>query len=364
MNSLISEMDQPKLLIVYPNQFGYLTDTYKYCEYLYYKYDITYICIDQGFEKMTLPGINIIYIPFHYGKMKRLIMFYLTVFSVSKKVKFNVIFTVQFKFCFLIGLFCKSKLKILDYRSGDLSFNLYKRSVKNFLMKFDSYFFNKISVISEGLLKILRLKKHETLVLPLGADVLSSRERSYDRMDLLYVGIIHIRNIHKTIEGLAIFLKSNKSARPQVSYTIIGFGTQQDIDLIQDTISNLGLNDKVKFLGRKKYSDLYQYFDKCNIGVSFIPITPYFEHQPATKTFEYALSGLFNIATNTYVNRQVINESNGILCNDTPEDFANALIEFYEKRHLISEKLIRDSLMDFHWQAIVKNKLEPFLETN
>ena len=357
-------MDQPKLLIVYPNQFGYHTDTFKYCEYLCYKYGITYICIDQGFERMTLPGINIIYIPFHSGKIKRLIMYFLTVFSVSKKVRFNVIFTVQFKFCFLIGLFCKSKLKILDYRTGDLSHNSYKRSVINFLMKFDSYFFNKVSVISEGLIEILHLRKDETLVLPLGADVLSSRERSYDRMDLLYVGVIHIRDIHKTIEGLAIFLKSDKSSGALVSYTIIGFGTRQDINLIQDTIRNLGLNSIVKFLGRKKYSDLYQYFDKCNIGVSFIPITPYYEHQPATKTFEYALSGLFNIATNTYVNRQVINESNGILCNDTPEDFANALIEFYEKRHLIDEKKIRDSLMDFHWQAIVKNKLEPFLEIN
>jgi len=43
---------------------------------------------------------------------------------------------------------------------------------------------------------------------------------------------------------------------------------------------------------------------------------PYYDCQPATKTFEYILSGMVCIATSTYENKKLINNINGVLCND------------------------------------------------
>ena len=355
---------KPKLLFVYPNQFGYHTDTYKYCEHLRNRYDITYIGFDQGFDKIIIPDVEIIYCNFNVGKISRLVLYFKKIISLSREKQFEAIFTVQFKYSFIIGLFSKSRLKILDYRTGDLSNNGFKRQINNLFLKFDSLFFDKVSVISKGLCKSLRLNEKKTLVLPLGADVISSKAHTYDRLDLLYVGVIKIRNIHQTIQGLGLFLKANHEFRSKVSYTIIGFGPQTDIDRILNVINEWNLNDIVKFLGRKKYTDLKPYFDQCNIGVSYIPIVPYYQHQPATKTFEYILSGLFTIATDTFENRQVICESNGILCDDTPEAFAESLNKLYHQRHKLDEGKIRDSLKDYLWENIINTRLVPFLQSS
>jgi hypothetical protein len=354
-------MAMPRLLIVYPNQFGYHTDTFKYCEHLSNTFEITYICFDQGFEKIFIPKINLIYCDYKKGKIKRLITYFKKIISISNQVEFDVIFTVQFKYSFIIGLFAKSKLKVLDFRTGNLSKNKFVRYINNIFLRFDSLFFDRLSVISEGLRAILKLSKRRSIILPLGADVISSKLHTYDRMDLLYVGVIKIRNIHQTVEGLGIFLNSNHEFKSSISYTIIGFGPDSYIDKVLTAIDKWDLKDIVKFLGRKKYTDLEPYFDKCNIGVSYIPIVPYYEHQPATKTFEYILSGLFTIATNTFENRQVISENNGIVCNDTPEGFAEALTKLFHKRNMIDEKKVRSSLNEYLWEEIVNTKLLPLL---
>ena len=65
--------------------------------------------------------------------------------------------------------------------------------------------------------------------------------------------------------------------------------------------------------GRIDYYKLKPFFDKCNVGVSYIPIRDYYQYQPPTKTFEYGLSGLVTIATETKSNQEVINNCNGIL---------------------------------------------------
>jgi glycosyltransferase involved in cell wall biosynthesis len=360
----MSNKSKSRLLFIYPNQFGYHTDTFKYCEHLQDRYEITYICFDQGFEKLGNTEVNVIYCNYNIGKIKRLILFFKRAISISHKIDFEVIFTVQFKYSFIIGLFARSNLKILDFRTGDLSLNRFKRKVKNLFLRFDSLFFDKVSVISEGLREILNLSAKNTLILPLGADVMSLREHNYGRFDLLYVGVLKIRNIHQTIEGIGLFLNSYPDFRSKVSYTIIGFGQNTDIAKILRTIDEWGLNGIVEYLGRKKITDLHLYFDRCNIGVSYIPIVPYYEHQPATKTFEYILSGLFTIATDTYENRQVINESNGILCKDTPEAFAESLDKLFHMRNEIEERKVRDSLLDYRWKEIVNNKLLPFLLNN
>lgn len=349
-------MQKTNLIIVYPNQFGYHTDSYKYCQYLPSEYQITYICFDQGFERLTLPNVDVIYVPYNIGKFKRLIAYFQTIFKTCNSHPDNILFTIQFKFSFLIGMFAKSKLKILDYRTGDLNNNPLKRWFYNRCMWFDALFFQRVSVITEGLRKLLWLSK-KTAILPLGADVISVEKKNFETFHLLYVGAILHRNIFQTIEGFSLF--KEKYQLVNIQYTIIGFGNESDIELLNQYIKRFKLEESVFYLGRKKVTELTSFFNQCNIGISYIPLKPYYQHQPATKTFEYALSGLYTIATNTYENQQVIDDSNGVLCNDNPEAFAQALGKAYENRLKINEQQVRDSLKHYHWKAIVERDLVP-----
>ena len=362
MNVMIQSMN-PKLLFVYPNQFGYHTDSYKYCEHLKDAFDISYMCFDQGFERMTLSHVKVIYLPYNTGKIKRLIYFYSSLIRLTLELKFEVLFTVQFKLCFIIGLCARSKVKVLDYRSGDLSSSILKRSLKNILMRFDALFFRHITVISKGVRDLLFLNKNRTLILPLGADVISSKVRSFERLDLLYLGTLSLRNIDQTIKGVALFLDKNKEMSHLFSYTIIGFGNKMEEEEINSIIERMNLSGTVRFLGRKIYTDLPYYFDECNIGVTYVPLTSYYEYQPVTKLFEYMLSGMPVIATNTYENKLIVNNINGVLINDTAEDFCNGLMTIYNQRKSFNSSEIRKSVESYTWGNIVNANLKPYLQT-
>jgi hypothetical protein len=350
----------PKLLIVYPNQFGYHTDSYNYCIYLRDKFDVTYICFDQGFEKAYVERVDVIYLPYKDGRIKRLARFYYKTINFTKQNLTDIAFIVQFKFCFILGIFLKCKVKILDYRTGDLSPNHTLRRIKNSLMKFDSFFFEHITVISEGLRGILKLNRKKTLILPLGGEIISTKSHHFERLDLLYVGSLNGRKICETIEGIGLFLTRHNDFSSVLSYSIIGRGSPQEEQKILDTIELWNLSSVVQFIGHKRFGDLKPYFDSNNIGVSYLPKTPYYEHQPVTKTFEYANSGLFTIATSTFENCKVINQSNGILCDDTPESFAIAIEKLVYVRNEINEDEIRSSLKDFLWETIVIETLHPY----
>lgn len=357
----MSESIKPRLLFVYPNQFGYHTDSYKYCEYLKDSFNITYVCFDQGFDKLAFSNVRVLYLPYNTGRVLRLAHFYGFLIQLTRKENFAIIFTIQFKFSFILGLLAKSKAKILDFRSGDLNPDNQRRKTNNFLIWFDSLFFRHITVISEGLRNILGLKKQKAHILPLGADVFSNGQRSFERFDLLYVGSLSQRNIDLTISGFGMFLSKNKELLELFTYTIIGFGNEHEEAGIIEEISKNRLSDRVQFLGRIKYTDLASYFSACNIGVSYVPLTPFYEYQPVTKLFEYLLSGMAVIATGTHENSLVVNQSNGVLINGTAEDFCNGLMRIYNHRNSFNSEAIRKSVESYTWQNIVNTNLRPYL---
>ena len=51
-----------KLIILNTSQFGTLTDSYKWCQYLKDIYEITYICFDNGLKRMDLQGVSYKYV--------------------------------------------------------------------------------------------------------------------------------------------------------------------------------------------------------------------------------------------------------------------------------------------------------------
>lgn len=338
-----------KILIINKKQFGYLTDSYKYCLENRKFYNITLICMDAGFNKFKIKGIDVIYISIRGGLLLRGYQFIRACIIECNKKDYDVAFLIYFNFCSLIKLFSDKKF-ILDIRTGAVGGTAIKRYLINKLMFIESILFNKISVISESLRDFLKIPKSKSIILPLGADVVSSISKNFDSLKLLYIGTFNHRNIHETILGLFKFI--NQYQISEITYDIVGFGSVAEEKLIKDTILENNLNKIITFHGRKAHIECEELFNNCNVGISYIPITDYYHCQPPTKTFEYINSGMICLGTSTNENAKLINTTNGVLCLDNPIDFCKALNNIYLNKNEFNSKLIAKSLSDYTWKKI------------
>jgi hypothetical protein len=350
---------KPRLLIINLKQYGYSAGHSYYCRYLKNNYNIDFLCLDKGLVKVDEEGINIIYLKPKGNSIWRGFYFTLYAIILTYKHKYNRVFCVYYWFAIFIGIFARTSKSILDIRTGSLMPNRYTRKIINKYIFISSLFFNRITVLSQSLSELLKLPKKQFFLLPLGADKLSITKKEFIRMDLVYVGILNKRKIEITIDAFSKFY-ARYNENIKMTYTIIGFGMPEE-EIIQNKISTYGLEKIVFFIGRKTYNELPTYFDKSNIGICFVPIVDYYQVQPSTKIFEYGLSGMPCIATNTIENSKYINKSNGILCDDTEVDFYNALVKISETRNIYNSTTIVESMKNFEWKHIVTQYLKKVL---
>src|ERR1035437_3646719 len=279
--------DKKKLFIVNGAQFGHSSGHYFYCKYLVKDFSIIYVCYDRGLIKMALEGVEVYYISFKGGKIIRTLRFLKECIRHSFSEKPHILFVTYFNFCFLLALFCKSKKTILDIRTGSLNGNIIFRNIDNYFVLFQSFFFNRVIILSDSLRKKLHVSNKKCNIVPLGAEILVDGNHNFNALNLLYVGTLDDRNITLTIEGLHLFLQNNEYNSVKISYYIVGFGSENESIKIMDTISENEMNEFVKFEGRKNYEELRPYFEQSNVGIVFLPKTPWYDCQPATKLFEY-----------------------------------------------------------------------------
>lgn len=345
------------LLIVCKEQFGYLTDVYKWCEYLRDEYDITMLTLNDGAEKIRLDGIRNIYVPNGGTRLLRGLLFMLYSFA-SILVFKGLIVVCHFDGCIYFKTIFPNKRMLLDIRTLDVSDNeAVRKKNDSFLRKCVSKY-DFVTCISEGVRSSLGLSKDKSAILPLGAEIVCNGAKSFDSLHLLYVGTLYNRHIETTIDGFSMAL--DKLGHDfDIEYDILGTGLGDEENILNSHIARYGLEDKVHLHGYVRHDCLNPFFEKCNVGVSFVPITEYYENQPPTKTFEYALSGLYVIATDTYSNREVITPDNGCLIQDSAEDFCRAITNLVSI-HPDSNK-IRKSLDAFRWEAIVDGIMKPIL---
>lgn len=353
------KFNKEKLIICSHNQFGYLTDTFQYCKLLKNKYDIIYICFDQNKEKINLDGIKNIYIK----KNNNMILDYLNLnknlIIESYKNKVNKIFLVYNPLSFICKFFLFKKKIILDIRTGSVEKNKSARKKANRRIWINSLFFKEKTIISEGLANKLNIKKFE--ILPLGAEKLKNEniELNKKSIKLIYIGILSGRNIIQSIKGFELF--SEKYSDIDCEYNIIGFYNDNDNEE-KNFFKSISKNKKINYLGPKKHDEIYKYLNEANIGVSYIPITEYYNYQPPTKTYEYLMNGLITLATATDENKKIIKSENGVLCEDNAKSFSESLEKIYKNLDSYDSKKIIKSVEKNTWQEIVKNILEPILE--
>lgn len=346
-----------KILIINTVQFGINTDAFKYCQYLNDKYEITYLSFDQGFIKLSLPNVTIKYISSSGSKLIRGCRFLLHAIIAALFFK-GIIYVMYFDKCVLLKKILFWKMMYVDVRTLSVSLNADVRDEENRKLKKDINCFNRRMLISDGVKSKLGLVDNNTYTLPLGADIVSKSNKEFSTIHLLYIGTLSNRQIVKTLDGLKIYLDKSKDTS-DLFYDIVGNG--EEYDSLAKRIQELSLSKYVKLWGWKSLEELKPFLERANIGVSFIPITDYYEYQPPTKTFEYILSGLYCIATKTYANQEIINTTNGFLINDTPLDFARALYYIKENHSLFNSSQIRNTLLNYQWENIVNNILFPIL---
>jgi glycosyltransferase involved in cell wall biosynthesis len=351
-----------KLLLIAPSQFGYLTDYYFYSKYLKDEYVITFLCFDEGLKKINLPGVTVKYLPVGKNKVLRYFRWLKFVLREFKQQDYDMIFSYSFKFCFLLKIFSVKRLIVLDIRTGSVKENYLVNAYQNLQLRFESYFFDHITIISKGLVNHLKINPSKCHCLPLGAEVLKDSNSGYDKFKLLYVGTLNHRRLQETVIGFSMFYKIYGD-EIECCYNIFGFGSEKEESLLQETIKELNLTDIVHFHGRKNLTEILDYYRESNIGVCYIPITPYFDFQPPTKTFEYILAGMVCIGTATVENSNLINEENGILCRDTAKSFYEALQEYHHKRYSFKYESVVHSLENYSWARIVNENLKPYLNT-
>lgn len=351
--------NKPSILFINLAQYGMHTDTYKYCKYLNNRYNITYLCIDKINKKIE-DETNVIYLKNLNSSIKNTFNIIKYARKLINKNSYNIIHITYFKLSSLVKIYNNRSSYILDIRTGAVDKSKLKRLIHNYTLKNETFFFNNITIISESLRKALNINKNKSTIIPLGADKISVENKTYTELKLFYIGSFEGRDIHKTINGLALYIKKENTRN--ITYDIFGFGKQKDIDVILESIKTNNLQDIVKFHGRKEHHEIKEYFQNCNVGISFIPKTDYYDCQPPTKTFEYINSGMICIATDTSENKNIINNKNGILCNDNDEDFMKALIKLKTSATFFKTNTIINSLNEYTWDNIIENKLYPLIE--
>lgn len=348
-----------KLLIITYEQLGYQIDFYNWCLFLKDEYEITYLSFNLSLPIVKLYGVNEVLVEGKTGIFIKLFLYLKSLRHLLKNNNYSNIIVTNNQFSTLVKLFLLNKKVIHDIRTVAVFENKLQRFIYNFNWYLGTKFYTHNTIITEHIAEFYNINRLKYTVLPLGANIISAKDKKFDTLNLIYIGVIR-KGFIESIIGFSKFLE----IQPQATYTIIGYKDFCSIDTVQqlnETIKNLKIERNVNFIGRKLHSECIPYFDNCNVGVSFIPLLPQFDKQPPTKTFEYLLSGMVCLATSTFANKKIINDDNGIIINDNAESFTEGLKKIYINRNNYNSKIIRDTQNSNKWVTIVNDVLKPVL---
>lgn len=349
-----------KILFINLGPFGSLTDTYYYYLNLKAKYNLTYIGFYEDGMQKSFEDITIIHLQKEGNSLSRRYRLIKRLKLLLNSTKFNFILVNYFTGCSILNLFERKSL-VVDIRTSFITPNKLSRMLHNIILSLEVMLFRNITVISEGLKHQLHLPK-KTHILPLGGNLIGISNKNFNELRILYVGTFHERNIVNTIIAFSRFILNEENCMC-AHYTIIGTGSDFDIENIKGTIHKLGMERYITYKGEIRYPELSDYLKISNVGMSYIPIKAYYDNQPPTKTFEYLLSGMVVIATGTKENKKVITNNNGRVIGDDIEEIVEGLKYIYINRFKYNSETIQKESQKYCWDNIVKGNLIPYIES-
>lgn len=351
-----------KILIVHPGPLGDHTPTLNYCFWLRNFYEVFYIGIDEGNGFKVVENIFTTHLKFRKNKFVRKLSFISFVLRFIKNDKFDFVLVNYFPACSILNFASRNVLAV-EIRTSYIFKSKFRRNIYNYILSKEASLFVNITTLSKGLIEYLNLPKR-TKVIPLGGpDVTNLVSKNFEQFNFLYVGTFRQRDIHKTIYGFAKFIKYAESKNIDAYYHIVGFGSEEDVRLLKKIAFDLNIENRIIFYGLVRYPELASIFEKCNIGVSFIPINEYFQYQPPTKTYEYLINGMPVIATNTFENQTVINSSNGVLIEDSVDGFYQGCKYMADNINNFNSIKISLDTKFYTWESIVSKVLCPYIES-
>jgi len=347
-----------KILFIDNGQFGSLS-VYYWSKYLCKKNNIYFFGRKGNKNYCKLDEVKIIeYESLHKNKILSYISFLIKAANYIKQNNFELVIITYHRFCFLYKVINPLQKMVLNVRTIGVKKTYIGRIIYNINLYFDSLFYNNISILDQSIMKIIP-KNRNIWIIPLGSDKMISKPKNYNDPAILYVGTFNRGNIDEMIRGINLYFE--KSQNPCDVY-IIGDGLEYIEKKLNYLISSLRYRNYYHIEGRKNYNELVEYFDKCNIGISWVPITNYYNNQPPTKTYEYINSGLICVATATEKNKEIINKSNGILCLDNKESLAEALETVISNMGNYEYDKITSNYKKTSWEYIVNNYVDPMIQ--
>ncbi|CAN0385551.1 unnamed protein product, partial [Scytosiphon promiscuus] len=190
----------------------------------------------------------------------------------------------------------------------------------------------------------------------------SDDSKSFDRLSLLYVGTLVKRNILNCVKRFHNYIEICKKTEMEISarFTIVGDSPYHELEEIRAYIQRNNLEVYIHTKGYVHRNDLKPFFEKCNIGVSYIPIRSYYQYQPPTKTYEYLISGMPTIATGTYENKALVGPGAGVVIDDTPESFQKGILKLTQQK--FDSEAIRKEYSQHTWEKVVQNHFIPLIK--
>lgn len=346
-------------------QFGTFNHIYQTAKILISRnYRFSFFGVNENLSERKLKGVEVLEVRSNHSlKQKRnafrnryhlLRLIWSKRGMLNKSSSINIV--TYFTGCSFLLLFLRNT--VLDVRTMSVSRSRWYRAISDLVLNFEAFFFPSVSVLSEGM-KLKFIYRNNISVIPLGGPKFDYQEKSSDKMSVLYVGTLKGRSVLATVKAFHKFVIQNPE-RP-ASYDIVARGDSHQKLKILKYINQHALHDYVSFHGEVNFPELTAYYLRANVGLSYIPITPYYDNQPPTKTFEYLLAGMYVIATATSENRRVINSGNGCLIGDGVEDMAKAFLSTAITMPSINNFEIHKDSEGYSWDAIVENDLLPLL---
>ena len=172
-----------------------------------------------------------------------------------------------------------------------------------------------------------------------------------EALDIPGAIVMYVGNL-EPYQGIDLLLESFRiaHARDARHHLVIVGGAETDIARYAGMAGGMGIGGHVHFLGPKPLEDLPKYLAEADILVS-----PRIrgENTPM-KIYSYMFSGKPVLATRMTTHTQVLNDSNAVLADPVPEQFANALCELLgdgRRGEDLGRRAIRDIEEKYSFQA-------------
>jgi len=356
-----------RILVIDRGPFGHLIDAAKLCEYLGRNHEVTYLgfnavtFMNHGTSEVPHSFVKLLMVPIHPRFIIRCWRWYLT--SLREVTRdYDIVYVYHFPGCSALRCVRPGRPMILDIRSGGVSPSQFKRRLHDMTERLDAKFFKNVAIISEGLRRKLGITERKAHILPLGADRYELPAKTFDALHLLYLGYFYRgRELEKTIRAFAR-LYHERVDDIEMTYTLVGGAEGQEAAFLRQVAVDAGVGHVVRFPGFVSHERIADYLASCNIGMAYVPITEFFDHQPSTKTFEYLMAGMPVLATGTIEHRRLITETNGIVTDDSEDAVFAGLQQLFTTRHRFDSLEIRRSVQPYCWEDIVLKNCLPYLE--